>query len=263
MRGTWLFKLAVLINQSLNYHARLRQLAKQLTLPLIDSSEINNFGAVVFFDKYDRLVLQPTGKHASGPVCADFCSSSFCHRLRYGGGRRQAIAKAVGLKSCSQTIKVIDATAGLGVDSFVLAKLGCHIRMIERSPLIHALLADGLTRAQQEKDTAEIASRIELIHADACFWFDQHSEESADCDVVYLDPMFPAKKKKAAVKKEMQMFHRLLSAPSLETHLFEKAFSVCRLRLVIKRHFYAQPFAEKIPHFIVSGKTIRFDCFHK
>jgi hypothetical protein len=63
---------------------------------------------------------------------------------------------------------IIDATAGLGRDAFLLASLGATVTMIERSADMHALLLDGMARALDAGGvTAEIISRMTLIHGDA------------------------------------------------------------------------------------------------
>ena len=106
------------------------------------------------------LQLQSTGKKAPGPVWADFLGGAVAHRRKFGGGSGQMIAKAVGIKSGVRPT-VADVTAGLGRDSFVLATLGCEVQMVERSPVVHALLSDGLARAQLSLEVADIAEAHE------------------------------------------------------------------------------------------------------
>jgi len=97
----------------------------------------------------------------------DFVNGPVAHRLRFGGGRGQDIAKAMGLRA-GKTPTIVDATAGLGRDSFLLASLGAQVTMIERSAKMHALLADGMARAAQEGgDFADIIGRMTLLHGDA------------------------------------------------------------------------------------------------
>src|SRR5688572_20080391 len=93
-----------------------------------------------------RLSLIPTGKNAPGPIYADFLTGAAAHRRLHGGGRGQPIARAIGLKPGVKPPSVIDATAGLGRDAFVLACLGCEVTLLERSPTVAALLRDALER---------------------------------------------------------------------------------------------------------------------
>ena len=86
------------------------------------------------------------------------------HRRKFGGGRGEAVAKAVGIKK-EYLPDVIDATAGLGRDAFVLAALGCHVRMLERHPVVAALLDDGLQRGYQDAEIGPwLQERMSLIH---------------------------------------------------------------------------------------------------
>ena len=92
------------------------------------------------------LQLVELGPQAPGPVRVDFVEGAVAHRRLFGGGAGQMIAKAVGVQAGVRP-RVLDATAGLGRDAFVLASLGCQMTLIERQPLIAALLEDGLARA--------------------------------------------------------------------------------------------------------------------
>ena len=54
----------------------------------------------------------------------------------------------MGLKNHTHP-KLIDVTGGLARDSFIIASLGFEIEIIERSPIIHALLKNGMERAKE------------------------------------------------------------------------------------------------------------------
>jgi 16S rRNA (guanine1516-N2)-methyltransferase len=118
-------------------------------------------------------------------IC-DFTGGAVEHRFRFGGGRGQALPKAVGMKG-GITPMVVDATAGLGRDAFLLASLGAEVTLIERSPKMHRLLAEGLARAKKAGgDVAEVISRMTLLHGDARDLLSTLSPE-----VVLVDPMHP------------------------------------------------------------------------
>ena len=114
----------------------------------------------------EGLLLVGDEKRFGKPLKVDFTAGKVAHRRQFGGGRGQLVAKACGL-SGGITPSVVDATAGLGRDAFVLASLGAEVLMIERVPAIAALLEDGLTRARQHPETAEIAARMQLMPGDA------------------------------------------------------------------------------------------------
>jgi len=137
-------------------------LAVRLGLPLLEVYDLRDeqFSQLLICESGTRR-LQQTGRKAPGPVLADFVSGAVAHRRKFGGGKGQMIAKAVGIKG-SVRPQVADVTAGLGRDGFVLATLGCDVQMVERSPIIHALLESGLRQAQEDPEVADIAARMSL-----------------------------------------------------------------------------------------------------
>ncbi|WP_432721799.1 class I SAM-dependent methyltransferase [Jeongeupia wiesaeckerbachi] len=203
-----------------------------------------------------RLSLQQTGDRAR--VCVDFVDGASAHRRKFGGGRGQPVAKAVGLKG-GATPAVLDATAGQGRDAFVLASLGCSVTLIERSPVAAALLDDGLRRAALDADTAEIAARMTLIHADSLQWLLAAAAKSFD--VVFLDPMFPEPDKRAKSKKEMAMFQALIGGDTDADALLSPARHIARQRVVVKRPRHAPWLAEVKPNFDYPGESTRFDAY--
>lgn len=207
------------------------------------------------------LELRDTANPKSGPVYVDFVQGKSRHRLKFGGGKGQAIAKAIGLHKFKHP-QVIDATAGLGRESFVLASLGCHVILLERNPLVHALLEDGLQRALNSgNDQLEaIIRRMTLVHADAAQWLAQLSAEQSP-DVIYLDPMFPERRKSALVQKEMRFFHAVVGDDQDDDALLQIARQHCKHRVAVKRPRHAPLLANTQPAFVISGKTIRYDVY--
>lgn len=206
------------------------------------------------------LALKQAGPRAPGPVYVDFVGGAVGHRHQFGGGRGQAIAKAVGLKGGNNP-SVLDATAGLGRDAFVLASLGCTVTMIERSAIVAALLQDGMQRALEEPRTAEIVrERMTLLPVDACSYMD-NLPESERFDVVYLDPMFPEREKSAKVKKGMASFHTLLGTDPDADRLLPVALKVARQRVVVKRPARAEPLNQQKPSMTIKTKKNRFDVY--
>lgn len=102
----------------------------------------------------EGLELRKCDEPKLGGIRVDFAGGTMAHRRRFGGGRGEAVAKAAGIKK-SYLPSVVDATAGLGRDAFVLASLGCHVRMIERHPVVAALLDDGLQRAYRDSEIGD------------------------------------------------------------------------------------------------------------
>lgn len=211
-----------------------------------------------------RLVLTPERLElralaSEGPVYVDFVGGAVAHRRRFGGGRGQEIAKAVGLKK-GATPSVLDATAGLGRDAFVLASLGCAVTLIERSPVVAALLDDGLVRASGDVEVAPIAARMRLLCGNAAQIMQQW-DEAARPDVVYLDPMYPHRHKSALVKKEMRLFREVVGEDPDADALLPAALAVARQRVVVKRPDYAEPMAGRAATMSISTKNHRFDVY--
>ena len=219
-------------------------------------------------DDHFYLCLDQQGlslKQGSQPrtsVNVDFTAGSNAHRLKFGGGLGQDIAKAIGVTGYKPS--VVDATAGLGRDSFVLASLGCTVYAQERHPVVAALLEDGLKRAQQDADTYQITQRIEFKFGASQDLLTPIDDPQLQPDVVYLDPMFAHDaKQQAQVKKEMQAFRNLVGQDTDADELLAKALAHARCRVVVKRARKAEPMAGKKPSFALVGKANRFDIYTK
>ncbi len=206
----------------------------------------------------DGLSLQPTGRGASAAVRIDFGDARMRHRRR--GGQNELLGRAVGVGKKSG-LRVLDATAGLGRDAAVLADLGCELTLCERSPLIACLLASGLEQALAEGDPwlGELASRLSLFAGDCR---QLPLLRLADNDVIYVDPMFPPRRKRAAVKKEMAVFQSLLEHSADDSEeLLHWALEQTVARVVVKRPLRAAVLAGLSPSHCISGKAVRFDVY--
>lgn len=233
---------------------RADQLAVRLGLPRASDWPDEGQALVV---TADRLELRACGRGAPGPVAADFRSSRMAWRERHASLRNEALARAVGLGRGKRP-DVIDATAGLGRDSYMLAALGCRVRAYERHPVVAALLADGLERARADPASAVIAGRIELVTADAV-----GALGGETTDVVLVDPMHPPRRKSAAVRKEMRLFQALLGErdDADAVALLAAALSAARERVVVKRPRNAPSLAGREPVSVIRGRSTRFDVY--
>lgn len=203
-----------------------------------------------------HLELRKLDEPKLGAIKVDFVDGASAHRRKFGGGRGQDIAKAVGLKH-GFTPHILDATAGLGRDSFVLASLGCKVTMMERMPIVAALLKNGLERSLIHLDVAEITSRMSLIHASSI----ENMTLSEQPDVIYLDPMYPHREKSAAVKKEMRVFQSLVGEDLDADNLLAPALALAKYRVVVKRPSYAEPLNNQKPSTSINMKKNRFDVY--
>lgn len=204
------------------------------------------------------LELRKQDEPKLGGIRVDFVAGALAHRRRFGGGRGEAVAKAVGVKG-SYLPDVVDATAGLGRDAFVLAAIGCRVRMLERHPVVAALLDDGLQRGYQDAEIGVwLRERLTLLHASSLAALDELSPRPA---VVYLDPMYPHRQKSALVKKEMRVFQTLVGADLDADGLLLPARRLATKRVVVKRPDYAPPLAEVATLSAVVTKSHRFDIY--
>jgi len=222
----------------------------------------------LLYQSQQRLELRCVKDKKLGAVYADFVEGKAQHRRLYGGGKGQQIAKAIGLHKFASP-SVLDVTAGLGRDAFVLASLGCYMTLLERSPVIYALLNDALNRlnAVEDSQLKEIAARMQLENTDALNYLqtlDQRLNTSIHTikpDVIYLDPMFPQRCKNAQVKKEMRFFHDIAGNDEDSDHLLSLARQCAKKRIVVKRPRLAKPLNKIAPNFIISGKSTRYDVY--
>jgi 16S rRNA (guanine1516-N2)-methyltransferase len=215
---------------------------------------------LALFQTTKRLELRVLDGSKTGAVFVDFASDAMAYRRSHGGGlKKEAIAKAIGVKGNSAP-SVVDATAGLGRDGFILASLGCQVTLLERSPIVAALLADGLKRAYADTALGEWLPQRLFLRYGVSSHLMQHWEGEAP-DVIYLDPMFPHRKKSAQVKKEMRLFQQLLGVDEDADLLLEPALSLAKKRVVVKRPADAPFLADKKPNMDISSKKHRFDVY--
>lgn len=249
-----------------SYRTEAAALAQELQQPLLLNIEphLLNDAEFVLLLNEQGIALQQTGRKAPGPIRAEFTEGAVDHRRKFGGGKGQMIAKAVGIKA-SIYPRVLDATAGLGKDAFVLASLGCQVQLLERSHIVHTLLQDGLMRAQKfaaisDPSLFAVLQRMTLIKTDSCNYL-AGIQAGDRPDVIYLDPMFPDRQKTADVKKEMRAFHSLVGKDEDATELLNCALQAALYRVVVKRPRKSPCIDGRLPAFQLEGKSSRYDIY--
>lgn len=228
-----------------------KRLSAALGLQLVDKSESE---LALHYSEGVLSLTFPCSKQ--GDISVNFESGASEFRRLHGGGFGQPVAKATGI-SAKLNLTVLDLTAGLGRDAFVLASLGAKVYLVERNPIVWALLDNGLSRAQNSaSDVSAIARNMQLISADSLT-----ASKLPKADVVFVDPMFPERKKAAAVKKEMAAFHQLVGADTDSDGLLSIAMSLAGCRVVVKRPKNAPYLSDKTPTTSHKGKAGRFDIY--
>jgi 16S rRNA (guanine1516-N2)-methyltransferase len=232
--------------------ARTREISRQLSIPQVES--VPTEAEFVLWLLPEGLSIQANEPSPPSPLRVEFVSGKAAYRRKQG----EMIVRAVNIKGLRRSPRVLDVTAGLGRDAFVLASHGFTVTLLERDPIIHALLADGLARAQADSTTCEVAERMTLHHIDAAKWVE---ETGTSPDVVYLDPMFPGRQKSAKVKKEMLLFQRLLRESDDAAQLLAHGLAMAGRKVLVKRPLKAEPIAGPKPSHALCGKSIRFDVY--
>ena len=151
---------------------------------------------------------------------------------------------------------IADATAGWGKDAWLLASRGFTLTLYERNPYLHTLLAAALAAAQENPRTAAIAARLTLNHADAAA-----ALAPASFAAVYLDPMYPERRKSAKVKKHMQALQQLIGHHGDDATLLARARLAATRRVIVKRPQHAPPLADTAPHYHIDGPNTRYDIY--
>ncbi len=209
----------------------------------------------------EGLSLSANGMKMQPDWCAEI------PRLKRASLKSEMIARACQL---GEKPTLIDATAGLGHDSLLMAHLGANVRLIERHPILFVLLEYAKAQAERDPFLQATMQRIQLIHADSNCYLNELAQKGEYLDVVYLDPMFPQRdqnqqaiKKQAQVKKQMQLLHMLLPEDGemdLGDQLLDLAKKIAK-RVIVKRPRHAVYLAEQHPDHQWLGDACRFDAY--
>ena len=177
-------------------------------------------------------------------------------RLKTSNLQREFLVKASRIKGIEHPI-LIDATAGLGEDSMILAAAGFEVYLFEYDHVIAALLRDALERAAEIPELKDAVARMHFTEGNS---MELMAELDIEPDVVLLDPMFPARQKSALVKRKFQLLQQLEKPCTDEKDLLEAALNMKPRRVVIKRPLKGPYLADTKPSYSINGKAIRYDC---
>lgn len=146
----------------------------------------------------------------------------------------------------------------MGEDGFLLAAQGYEVTLYEQNPVIAVLLKDALRRAKKHMILKEIAGRMKLVEGNSV---DGMSKLLDPVDVIYLDPMFPARQKSSLINKKLQLIQKLEPPCSEETDLFDAAIKAGPDKIIVKRPLKSEFLAGRKPSYTLNGKAIRYDCY--
>lgn len=207
----------------------------------------------LLFLKGSKLFLKSKNHEEWLPFSIDFLNPDL---LRRKDQKNQELIKAIGVKN-NYKPRVLDTTAGLGRDSFMLANFGCKVVMLERNPIIYLLLNNAIENAKNSP-IKNIMENLVLLNLDSITYL----QNLKDCfDVIYIDPMFPKTNKSRLVKKDMQIFREIVGDDIDGGQLLELALKQNVNRVVVKRMKKSPYLLGKKPNFEISGNTTRFDVY--
>ncbi len=250
-------KLVCVLCLSDNKSLSAKSLAEKINVPLFFSlEEIDERYHYAFLVEDKGLSLKLLGSVMT-PVYVDFLAGSVGHRAQFGGGRRQLLSRAVGLHKYSER-KVLDVSAGLGQDSFILAHLGASVIAVERSLIVATLLQDGLDRLFLQKP--ESGEKIKLFTASAVNFMQQLSEKDAP-QIVYYDPMYPERGQSAKAKKEMRILRDIVGDDDDAEQVLMQALQTATERVVVKRPRLAAKINSIEPSWELRGERCRYDVY--
>ena len=233
--------------------------ATHLSLPLVDA--LTGHSRFILSINGDAIELFDTSHSPPMSIMITFTTGKTAHRKQFGGGKKQPLGRALGLHKFPKP-HVVDATAGLGSDAFVIACLGCRVTMIERSPILAALLENALHRASTVDDFKAVILQMSLLTGDARTELTRLANNSPP-EIIYLDPMFPKRRKSALVKKEMQILQALLDTSDDEEELLAAALATASERVVVKRPGNAPALTGPPATMSISSPNIRYDVYVK
>lgn len=201
----------------------------------------------------DGLALTDGTLHMTG----DF--TNMLPRLKRNNLLGEMVVKAAKIKGEEKQLTVLDATAGMGEDSLLLAAAGFRVLLYEYDPIIAALLHDTLMRAALIPELSDAVSRMEL-HQENSIEAMSTLTDAEKPDVILLDPMFPERQKSGLIKKKFQLLQQLERPCSDEADLLGAAIKVKPRKIIIKRPLKGPYLAGVKPSYSLSGKAIRYDC---
>ncbi|MCC5854743.1 MAG: class I SAM-dependent methyltransferase [Idiomarina sp.] len=212
----------------------------------------------------DGLQLLWFARSEFQPLELSFTQGKQAWRQQQGGGRQEAVVRALGIAKGHRP-RILDGTAGLGRDGIMLAHAGCSVCLLERHPVIFALLDQAIENAGADEKIGQwVTQRVQVMQGSL---IEQEIMPAVlknfAPEAIYLDPMFPERGKTAAVKKDMQMLQHLVGGDDDADALLPAALALASHRVVVKRPALAPFLAGQTPSSQVTTKKHRFDIYVK
>lgn len=261
--GTYPFICMITVSSTIDstiYLQKAESLAAKLGLPFCQNPDEFDSSFLLAYTKDGLCLLarSSNGKRLLKQLFVDFLYGKNNYRLQNNLTSKQPIAKAVGIRPGYRP-NVFDATAGLGGDSFVIASLGCKVTMSERSPVIHALLSDGLERAKLNGGApGDVAANMKLLEGDSHTLL---ADQAGEFATIYLDPMYPHRSKSALNSQAMRAIRCIAGDDNDSGKLLELALQCATDRVTVKRPKMAPPLSDQPCSHSIFMKSSRYDIY--
>ncbi len=238
-----------------------KQLLLDVGLEVTHDDQVTDDRWIISNNPEGKLVLcyRLQKESKTGQLSFDWSSKQMRFRLQQGGGRQEMLAKALGLKKNPEA-NILDATAGMGREAFLLSSWGAAVTAVEQSAVLFVLLKDAMSYF---KKSSLIQSSFYL---DIRYGRSEHYLEGLEKDkypdMIYIDPMFPERQKSALVKSEMRVLKKLVGNEQTSyDKLMMVALKKVKNRVVVKRPANADCLGYVKPAYqMISGKY-RFDIY--
>lgn len=255
-------RLLVVQAQAAHLQDAAQQLAQQLGLRYYDQEEtpVTVQYALSFTTRFspDFTIELQSLHQTRQSMYVDFTQGNTGYRLKQARTMTQPLVRAVGAHK-KPGLTLLDVTAGLGQDAMILALSGAKLQLMERNAVIASLLQDGLRRAKQDAQWQALLQEVTLQQVDALGFLQTQTDTVAD--VIYMDPMYPHRKKSALVKKEMRIIRDIVGDNHDAEELLRLALQKADHRVVVKRPQSAPHLGDIKPHHYISSKNTRYDVY--
>lgn len=241
-------QLVLYVDKNANIE-KAKKIAERLNIEIITNNK-EKFDILLSMDESGLALVSDNMK-----LYGDFSKS--IKRLKQSNLQKEMLIHAVKIKGEKENLIAIDATAGLGEDSILLAAYGYNVELYEKNPIISELLKDAMERAEKISELKDIIGRMKVHNEDSIIAMQNLKYKP---DIILLDPMFPERTKSALIKKKFQILHKIENPCSDENEMLSSAIKANPKKLVIKRPLKGEYLAGVKPDYSLKGSSIRYDC---
>lgn len=235
-----------------------QSLANKIESPIVD---VEGEGLTVVFDS-TGVSLVGYGLTFQGDfegMLRRVTEGRIIHEMLVKAAKCEAINSATGgVIDGFRRPTAIDATAGMGEDSFLLAAYGYDVTLHEQNLVVACLLKDAIRRGKKNQILRPVMERMHVVEGKSEEILANRSEA---VDLIYLDPMFPGRQKSSLVNKKLQLIQKMEPPCSAENELFDAAINASPAKIIVKRPPKAPNLAERKPNYSLEGKAVRYDCY--